>query len=340
MGMIKNYIRKISEYKSLTEEEAYNLIKAIIEGEVSHAQIGAVLMGLKMKGEDVNEIKGTAKVMREKAKKLPVSDPENLLDTCGTGGDNVGTFNVSTVTAFVVAGAGGRVAKHGNRSISSKCGSADFLEMVGAKIDIEPENMAKILEEIGIGFMFAPIYHPAMKNVMGPRKEIGIRSIFNLVGPLSNPAGAGRQLLGVFSADLVEKLLKVLKDLGVKRAFVVHGEDGIDEVSLSAPTIVGELKDGSINIYKFEPEELGFKRIVLEDICVKSPEDSVEAGLSVLRGEEGPYLDMVLLNSAFGIVACDITDDLKEAVDIARESIKSGKAKEKLDRFIELTRKF
>ncbi len=340
MGMIKDYIRKISEYKNLTEEEAYNLIKAIIEGEVSHAQIGAVLMGLKMKGEDVNEIKGTAKVMREKARKLPVSDPENLLDTCGTGGDNVGTFNVSTVTAFVVAGAGGRVAKHGNRSISSKCGSADFLEMVGAKIDIEPDNMAKILEEIGIGFMFAPIYHPAMKNVMGPRKEIGIRSIFNLVGPLSNPAGAGRQLLGVFSGDLVGKLIHVLKDLGVKRAFVVHGEDGIDEVSLSAPTIVGELKDGSINIYKFEPEELGFKRIILEDICVKSPEDSVEAGLSVLRGEEGPYLDMVLLNSAFGIVACGITDDLKEAVDIARESIKSGKAKEKLDQFIELTKKF
>ncbi len=340
MGMIKDYIRKISEYKNLTEEEAYNLIKAIIEGEVSHAQIGAVLMGLKMKGEDVSEIKGTAKVMREKARKLPVSDPENLLDTCGTGGDNVGTFNVSTVTAFVVAGAGGRVAKHGNRSISSKCGSADFLEMVGAKIDIEPDNMAKILEEIGIGFMFAPIYHPAMKNVMGPRKEIGIRSIFNLVGPLSNPAGAGRQLLGVFSGDLVGKLIHVLKDLGVKRAFVVHGEDGIDEVSLSAPTIVGELKDGSINIYKFEPEELGFKRIILEDICVKSPEDSVEAGLSVLRGEEGPYLDMVLLNSAFGIVACGITDDLKEAVDIARESIKSGKAKEKLDQFIELTKKF
>ncbi len=340
MTFVQHCIKKISDYKNLDYREAHDLIKKIMDGELTDAQIGAVLVGLKMKGETVDEIKGTALVMREKSSKLYVDDKENLLDTCGTGGDASGTFNVSTVSAFVIAGAGIRVAKHGNRSVSSKCGSADFLEMLGAKIDIDPKNMAKVLEEIGICFMFAPIYHPAMRNVMGPRKELGIRTIFNLVGPLSNPADAKRQLLGVFSESLVEKLAYVLKELGTKRAYVVYGKDGIDEVSLSSETFVAELKGSQINTFEFRPEEVGFNRISLEDIRVNSPEESIKVGISVLLGEKTPYTDMVLLNSAFGILASDVTSDIKEAVNIARESIESGRAKEKLDRFIELTNKF
>ncbi len=340
MVSVQHYIRKIADYKNLSSEEMYDLITRIMDGELTHAQIGAILMGLRMKGETVDEIKGTALVMRERARKLDVEDKENLLDTCGTGGDSSGTFNVSTVSAFVIAGAGVRVAKHGNRSVSSKCGSADFLEIAGAKIDISPENMAKVLEEVGICFMFAPIYHPAMKNVMAPRKEIGIRTIFNLVGPLSNPAGAKRQLLGVFSEKLVEKIALVLKELGIVRAFVVHGKDGIDEVSLSDRSVIAELKSGEVVTYEFDPESVGFKRINLRDICVDSPEESVKVGLSVLSGEESPYLDMVLINSAFGILASDLTNDIRDAVNIAKESIYSGKAKEKFERFIEYTNKF
>jgi len=323
----------------LTEKESYDLITRIMDGELTQAQIGAILMGLKMKGETVEEIKGTALVMREKARKLKLGDEDNLLDTCGTGGDASGTFNVSTLSAFVIAGAGIRVAKHGNRSVSSKCGSADFLEMLGAKIDIPPESMAKVFEETGICFMFAPIYHPAMKNVMGPRKELGIRTIFNLVGPLSNPANAKRQLLGVFSGDLVEKLAYVLKDIGIIKAYVVHGKDGIDEVSLSSETLIAELNRGRVNMFEFAPEEAGFRRIHLKDICVDSPEESVRVGMSVLSGERSPYRDMVLINSAFGIMAMDVTADIKEAIEIAKESIDSGKAKNKLDRFVELTNK-
>jgi len=292
-----------------------------------------------MKGESVEEIEGAGRFFRERATKVKVSDPENLVDTCGTGGDRSGTFNVSTVTAFVLAGAGVRVAKHGNRSVSSKCGSADFLEQAGARIDLPAEKVGRMIEEIGIGFMFAPLFHPAMKRVIGPRREVGIRSIFNLVGPLSNPAGARRQLLGVFSERLVDKLAHVLSRLGMVKAFVVHGKDGIDEISISAPTLVGEVSEGEVKLYELSPEELGVSRRELKEVCIDSAQDSFRMGFSVLEGEEGPHRDIVLLNAAFGILASGVTDDRKVAMEMARESIDSGRAKRKLEEFVEISHK-
>jgi anthranilate phosphoribosyltransferase len=255
---LREFLKKLSEFKNLTKEEMIQCLEDITEGRATDAQIGAFIMAMKMKGETVEELEGAASFFREKATKVDVEDPDNLVDTCGTGGDLSDTFNVSTITAFVLAGAGIRVAKHGNRSVSSKSGSADLLEFLGAKIDLGPEQVKRMIEEIGIGFMFAPLFHPAMKRVVGPRREVGIRSLFNLIGPLSNPAGAKRQLLGVFSDQFVEKVARVLLRLGVKRAVVVHGKDGIDEVSISAPTTVAEVSGGEVCIYEFTPEELGF----------------------------------------------------------------------------------
>ncbi len=336
---MKEILHKISEGENLTAEEMYSALKEIVDGGATDAQIGAFIMGTKLKGETVDEIEGASRFFRERATKVEVSNPEDLVDTCGTGGDKVGTFNVSTVTAFVLAGAGVRVAKHGNRSVSSKCGSADFLEQAGAKIDLPADKVARMIEEIGIGFMFAPLFHPAMKRVIGPRREVGIRSIFNLVGPLSNPAGAKRHILGVFSDRIVDKLAHVLARLGVIRAFVVHGKDGIDEVSVSSPTLIGEVKEGEVKLYEFSPEEVGIERKDLKEVCITSPEESFRMGFGVLEGEEGPHRDIVLLNAAFGILASGKTDDIKEALEIAKESIDSGRAKEKLEKFIELSHK-
>lgn len=336
---IREALQRISEGESLSSEEMYGLLERIVSGEATDAQIGAFIMGTKMKGETVDEIVGAAKFFRERATKVPVENPDEIVDTCGTGGDRSGTFNVSTVTAFVVAGAGVKVAKHGNRSVSSKCGSADFLERVGARIDLPAEKVGRMIEEIGIGFMFAPLFHPAMRRVIGPRREVGVRSIFNLVGPLSNPAGARRQLLGVFSDSLVETLVRVLPRIGVKRAFVVHGKDGIDEVSISSPTLVGELKGEEIRVYELSPEDFGLRRSEIGNVCVENPEESVRMGLSVLEGEEGPPRDMVLMNSALAIVASGKTDDLKTALDMAKESIDSGRAKRKLEEFVEVSNK-
>ncbi|MDQ7037721.1 MAG: anthranilate phosphoribosyltransferase [Aquificota bacterium] len=336
---IRTALQRISEGEDLTSEEMYGVLDQIVSGNATDAQIGAFIMGTKMKGETVEEIVGAARFFREKATKVPVENPDEVVDTCGTGGDRSGTFNVSTVTAFVVAGAGIKVAKHGNRSVSSRCGSADFLERVGAKIDLPAEKVARMIEEIGVGFMFAPLFHPAMRRVIGPRREVGVRSIFNLVGPLSNPAGARRQLLGVFSDGLVETLTRVLPNIGVKRAFVVHGKDGIDEVSVSAPTLVGELKGEEIKVYELSPEDFGFRRFSVEDVCVGGPEESVRMGLSVLEGEEGPPRYMVLMNSALAIVASGKTDDLRTALEMAKESIDSGRAKRKLEEFVEVSKK-
>jgi anthranilate phosphoribosyltransferase len=294
---------------------------------------------MKMKGEKVEELEGAASFFREKATRVDVEDPDNLVDTCGTGGDLSDTFNVSTITAFVLAGAGIRVAKHGNRSVSSKSGSADLLEFLGAKIDLGPEQVKRMIEEIGIGFMFAPLFHPAMKRVVGPRREVGIRSLFNLIGPLSNPAGAKRQLLGVFSDQFVEKVAYVLLRLGVRRAVVVHGKDGIDEVSISAPTTVAEVSGGEVRVYEFTPEELGFRRYPIDYIKVKSVEESAKAAMSVLKGEPSPALDMVLLNSAFGVFVSGVANDLKTALEVAKDSIKSGKAQRKLFEFIDLSKR-
>jgi anthranilate phosphoribosyltransferase len=314
-------------------------LEDITEGRATDAQIGAFIMAMKMKGETVEELEGAASFFREKATKVDVDDPDNLVDTCGTGGDLSDTFNVSTITAFVLAGAGIRVAKHGNRSVSSKSGSADLLEFLGAKIDLGPEPVKRMIEEIGIGFMFAPLFHPAMKRVVGPRREVGIRSLFNLIGPLSNPAGAKRQLLGVFSDQFVEKVARVLLRLGVKRAVVVHGKDGIDEVSISAPTTVAEVNGGEVCIYEFTPEELGFRRYPIDYIKVKSVEESAKVAMSVLKGEPSPALDMVLLNSAFGVLVSGVAEDLKTALEVAKDSIKGGQAQRKLSEFIDLSKR-
>jgi anthranilate phosphoribosyltransferase len=336
---LREFLKGLSEFKNLTKEEMIQCLEDITEGRATDAQIGAFIMAMKMKGETVEELEGAASFFREKATKVDVDDPDNLVDTCGTGGDLSDTFNVSTITAFVLAGAGIRVAKHGNRSVSSKSGSADLLEFLGAKIDLGPEQVKRMIEEIGIGFMFAPLFHPAMKRVVGPRREVGIRSLFNLIGPLSNPAGAKRQLLGVFSDQFVEKVARVLLRLGVKRAVVVHGRDGIDEVSISAPTTVAEVSGGEVRIYEFTPEELGFRRYPIDYIKVKSVEESAKVAMSVLKGEPSPALDMVLLNSAFGVLVSGMAGDLKTALEVAKDSIKGGKAQRKLSEFIDLSKK-
>jgi anthranilate phosphoribosyltransferase len=336
---LREFLKKLSEFNNLTKEEMIQCLEDITEGKATDAQIGAFIMAMKMKGETVEELEGAASFFREKATKVYVEDPDNLVDTCGTGGDLSDTFNVSTITAFVLAGAGIRVAKHGNRSVSSKSGSADLLEFLGAKIDLGPEQVKRMIEEIGIGFMFAPLFHPAMKRVVGPRREVGVRSLFNLIGPLSNPAGAKRQLLGVFSDQFVEKVARVLLRLGVKRAVVVHGKDGIDEVSISAPTTVAEVSGGEVCIYEFTPEELGFRRYPIDYIKVKSVEESAKVAMSVLKGEPSPALDMVLLNSAFGVLVSGMAEDLKTALEVAKDSIKGGKAQRKLSEFIDLSKK-
>jgi anthranilate phosphoribosyltransferase len=336
---LREFLKKLSEFKDLTKEEIIQCLEDVTEGRATDAQIGAFIMAMKMKGETVEELEGAASFFREKATKVYVEDPDNLVDTCGTGGDLSDTFNVSTITAFVLAGAGIRVAKHGNRSVSSKSGSADLLEFLGAKIDLGPEQVKRMIEEIGIGFMFAPLFHPAMKRVVGPRREVGIRSLFNLIGPLSNPAGARRQLLGVFSDQFVEKVARVLLRLGIRRAVVVHGKDGIDEVSISAPTTVAEVSGGEVRVYEFTPEELGFRRYPIDYIKVKSAEESAKVVMSVLKGEPSPALDMVLLNSAFGVFVSGMVDDLKIALEVAKDSIKSGKAQRKLSEFIDLSKR-
>ncbi len=336
---MREILKKLSEFQNLTKEEVIKALEDITEGRASDAQIGAFIMGTKMKGETPEEIEGAASFFREKATKVEVKDIENLVDTCGTGGDMSETFNVSTTVAFVLAGLGIKVAKHGNRSISSKSGSADLLEYLGAKIDLTSHQVKTMIEEVGIGFMFAPNFHPAMKRVIGPRREVGVRSLFNLVGPLSNPAGAKRQLLGVFADNLVDKVAFALRGIGVKRAFVVHGKDGIDEVSISAPTRIGELKEEEIILYDFHPEEVGIKTYPTEYIKVSSVDESAKMVISVLKGEVSPAYYMVLLNSMFGILVSELTDDKRTALDMAKESIHSGKAHQKLQAFIELSQR-
>ena len=336
---MRDILKKLSEFQNLTKEEIERALEDITEDRATDAQIGAFIMGTKMKGETPEEISGSASFFRKRTIKVDIEDRENLVDTCGTGGDMLSTFNISTAVAFVLAGAGIRVAKHGNRSVSSKSGSADLLEYLGAKIDLNPKQVKELIEGIGIGFIFAPNFHPAMKRVIGPRREVGIRSLFNLVGPLSNPAGAQRQLLGVYSESLVDKVAFALKDMGIKRAFVVHGKDGMDEVSISAPTFIAEVRGENILFYDFSPEEVGIRKYPEESIKVSSIEESAKIVLSVLKGEESPAYYIVLLNSMFGILVSDMTKDKKTALEIAKESIHSGKAYQKLQTFIEMSNK-
>jgi anthranilate phosphoribosyltransferase len=335
---IKEAIGKLVEGGSLSEEEAAAVMGEIMTGEATPAQFGAFVTALRLKGETVDEITGMARVMREKALRVSVAGP--LLDTCGTGGDHQGTFNVSTAAAFVCAGAGLRVAKHGNRAMTSACGSADVLEALGARIDLTPEQVAECLERAGIGFMFAPAFHPAMKFAAGPRREIGVRTVFNILGPLTNPAGATAQVLGVAEPALADKMAQVLGRLGCDHALVVHGEDGFDEVSISAPTQVWELTRGDVRRYKVEPSEMGLTPAEARHVRGGSPEDNAAALRRVLSGEKGALRDFTLMNAAAGLVAGDKMATMGEGVALAAESIDSGAAREALERFVSTSNSF
>jgi anthranilate phosphoribosyltransferase len=328
--MIKEVLAKLVEKKDLSEEEARGSMQEIMDGQATPSQIAAFLMALRLKGETVAEITGCARVMREKAVKVKI-ESKTILDTCGTGGDARHTFNISTVSALVVAGAGVTVAKHGNRSISSKCGSADLLEKLGVKIDASVEIVEKCLKEADIGFLFAPLFHPAMKYAMPTRQELGLRTIFNILGPLTNPCQASCQLMGVYDGKLTETLVRVLKALGSRRAFVVHGEDGLDEVTTTNSTRISELSSsGEIKTYLFNPEELGIKRTSLLDLSGGDVIENVKITEGILQGEKGPRRDIVLINAAFGLVAAGKANDLKEGIKLASTSIDSGQAREKL----------
>ena len=331
--MIKEILNKLTNFENLTSKEVEDLFNLIMEGKLTDTQIGAVLTALKMKGETIEEITSAANVMRQKAVKVPVKDKSKLVDTCGTGGDKVNTFNVSTISAFVVAGAGAKVAKHGNRSVSSKCGSADIMQALGVNIEMPPEIASKALEEVGIAFLFAPIYHPAMKNVIKQRRELGIRTIFNILGPLSNPAEAKYQLMGVFSEKLVEPLAKVLANLGIERGFVVHGLEGLDEVSITNKTFVAEINNGEVTTYYVEPEDFGLKKASLSEIEGGDLECNLDIALKILKGEDkGAKTDFVALNSGFALKASGVVDTIKEGVELAKETIYSGNAYEVLEK--------
>ncbi len=327
--MIKEAIKKLVNNISLSEEEMSKCMCEIMEGRATEAQIGAFLTALRIKGETVDEITGAAKIMRQKA--TAIKAPEGVIDTCGTGGDMLNTFNISTTTAFVVAGAGVPVAKHGNRSVSSHTGSADVLEALGIKIDLSPEKAEKCLFETGFGFLFAPLFHPAMKFAIGPRREIEIRTIFNVLGPITNPAGAKKQIVGVFSEKLTETLASVLGNLGATEAMVVHGEDGMDEISISNKTKVSRFRNGKVETFYIEPEDFGILRNSIEQIRGGDKEKNAAITLSILKGEKGPKRDIVLINSAIAFIIAGLTQDFKIARGIAEDSIDSGKALKKLE---------
>ena len=326
---------------SLSEEEAAQVMEEIMTGQATPAQIGAFLAALRMKGETAAEIAGMARVMRAQARRVPTdASLEPLVDTCGTGGDGRGSFNVSTAAAFVAAGAGARVAKHGNRAMSSRCGSADVLEALGAKIDLAPDQVLFCLREAGVGFMFAPAFHPAMAFAAGPRREMGIRTVFNVLGPLTNPAGAQRQLLGVAEAALGEKMAHVLLRLGCQHAMVVHGEDGLDELSIAGPSLVWEVRGGQVRSYNITPEDAGLQRAGTEAVQGGSPQENAAAMREVLAGKAGPLREIVLLNAGAALVVAGKAPDLPGGVALAAESIDSGAARRCLERFIQVTQSF
>ncbi|MCP4683379.1 MAG: anthranilate phosphoribosyltransferase [Desulfobacterales bacterium] len=349
--MIKEAIAKVVSGKDLAQTEMEGAMEEIMTGAATPAQIGAFIAALRIKGETVEEITGAAQVMRAKATKIEMRnnlinvdrddiniEDETIIDTCGTGGDGTNTFNVSTLTALVVAGGGVRVAKHGNRAVSSKCGSADVLEALGIKLDIAPSDVASCLEKVGIGFLFAPLFHGAMKYAAGPRQEIGLRTIFNILGPLTNPAGATAQVLGVYDPNLTDKMAHVLGRLGTKEAFVVCGEGTFDEISICSPTRVSHLKDGQVQSYDMTPEEYGFERAGLDSIRGGDAQQNADIIREVLNGEKGPKRDMVLLNAGAAFVAAGLDPDLKAGILRAENSIDSGHAREKLDALMDFTR--
>ena len=336
---IQNAIQSIIDKKHLSNDEMRSVMQNIMTGECTDAQIAGFLVGLRSKGETVEEITAAANVMRQLASRVQINQ-ENLIDTCGTGGDGSNTFNISTTAAFVVAAAGGNVAKHGNRSVSSKSGSADVLEAAGVKLEITPEQIAQCIETIGIGFMFAPMHHSAMKYAIAPRRELGVRTLFNVLGPLTNPAGAKRQVMGVFSRDWLDTLVNVLKNLGSKQVMIVHSEDGMDEISISAPTRIAELKNGEIKTYTIEPEQFKLQRADISTLAVKNVEDSLKMMHAVMENQGGPSQDIVLLNAGAAIYTAGIEDTLASGIESARRVVENGSARSKLVELAKLTQSF
>ena len=328
----------INEGRDLTQAEAAGAMSEIFSGEATPTQVGALLIALRMKGETVEEIAGMARAMREYALRVDVEGP--LVDTCGTGGDGSGSFNVSTAAAFVESRAGVRVAKHGNRGMASACGSADVLEALGAKIDLTPHQVEESIRETGFGFMFAQAFHPAMKYVAPVRRELGVRTVFNFLGPLTNPAGATSQLLGVARPEVAQKVIAALKLLGSRHVLVVHGDGGVDELSISGPSSVYELIDGKTSEYEISPEDAGLKAASLQDIKGGTPEENAARLRAVLDGEKGPLRDVVVLNAAAALVAAGAAADIAAGARTAEESIDSGEARRRLQRFVELTQRF
>src|SRR3990167_917987 len=333
---IKEAIGKLVNRTDLTEGETEDVMNQIMSGDATVSQVAAFLTALRMKGETVQEITGAARVMREKVHRVRAK-ADLVLDIVGTGGDQKGTINISTASAFVVAGAGITVAKHGNRSVSSQSGSADVLAALGVKIDASKERVEECLEKIGIGFLFAPLLHEAMKYAVQPRREIGIRTIFNLLGPLTNPAGATHQLTGIYDGGLTELITQVLRNLGTVRAMVVHGMEGLDEISVCGPTKISELRDGQIRNYTLTPEEVGLKRCRLEEIQGGNPEQCADALRAVLRGEKGAKRDVVLLNSGAALYVSGAAGSVSEGMRLAAQSIDSGKAQAKLEQLVRMT---
>ncbi|MEK7206791.1 MAG: anthranilate phosphoribosyltransferase [Pseudomonadota bacterium] len=331
-------IRAVIDRRNLSGHEMREAMRLIMTGQATPAQIGGFLIGLRMKGETVEEIAAAAEVMRELATRVGVSGP-HLVDTCGTGGDGASTFNISTASALVVAAAGGKVAKHGNRSVSSKSGSADVLEAAGVSLELSPEQVAQCVNEVGVGFMFAPKHHGAMKHAIGPRREMGVRTIFNLLGPLTNPAGAPNQVLGVFSDQWVEPLAEVLQRLGSEHVLVVHAEDGMDEISIGAPTHVAELKDGRVRTFTIQPEQFGMPRSDVATLAVAGPVESLAIIESVLNNQSGPARDIVALNAGAAIYVAGLAPDLGAGIQSALAMIASGAAKKKLHDLVALSKK-
>ena len=333
---MQSAIKAVTEHKDLSSDEMTSVMRLIMTGEATPAQVGGFLIGLRMKGETIGEVAAAASVMRELSTRVNV-DTAQLVDTCGTGGDASGSFNISTASAFVVAAAGAKVAKHGNRSVSSKSGSADVLEAAGVNLELTPDQVAACVNEIGVGFMFAPMHHSAMKHAIGPRREMAVRTIFNVLGPLTNPAGAPNQVLGVFSKEWVEPLAQVLKQLGSEHVLVVHAEDGLDEISIGSVTHVAELKDGEVRTYTVQPEDFGMQRAELSTLRADDAEHSLRIIKSVLDNDEGPAKDIVCLNAGAAIYAAGLTGSLAEGVARAQEVIASGDAATKLEQLVTAT---
>ena len=331
---INQAIKSVISKKDLNESEMIDVMNSIMTGQTTDAQIGAFLVGLSMKGETIDEITASVKVMRSLATSVEVSSTEYLVDTCGTGGDGLGLFNISTASAFVVAAAGGKVAKHGNRSISSKSGSADVLEAAGINLNLSPESISQCIEKIGVGFMFAPAHHSAMKHAIGPRKELAVRTIFNVLGPLTNPAKAPNQVIGVYDKNLVEPIANVLKSLKSRHVMVVHSADGLDEFSVADKTFVAELYNGEISTYTVHPDDFGLKLGNLNDIKVENADESLSLIYEAFSGQNGTAKDIISFNAGAAIYVSGLVDSLNSGIEKANQILSNGSAKEKLEEYI------